>query len=104
MRTELAKLLRSARGYGVLTQQQLALRIGVSRRAVASYEGAEVEPPIGVVLLWLRVCRRPISDLEKLAEVADIELWDIAARSGNPDDVPRRSARRNRPAPAPEDD
>ena len=66
-RANVAQTLKRARGYALLTQDQLARELGVSRRAIAAYEADENEPPAGVVLEWLAACGRPVADLEPAA-------------------------------------
>lgn len=83
MRAELSTMLRRARGYALMTQQQLADAIGISRRAVAGYEADENEPPITVVLAWLAACDRPVSDLVTLCAPWDLnpepaDYWSVA--------------------------
>jgi transcriptional regulator with XRE-family HTH domain len=102
MRRELALVLRRARGFAILTQQQLAEAIGISRRAVAGYEAGENEPPGTVVLAWLRACGRPLSDLDGVTDVEPEELGLAASADMTADDaarVVRRSTTRRRPSP-----
>ena len=62
-RQSLAQVLRRARGFSLLTQDELADQLGISRRSVAGYEAGDTEPPAVIVLEWLRVCGRPLDDL-----------------------------------------
>jgi transcriptional regulator with XRE-family HTH domain len=64
-RRAVAQMLKRARGYSLMTQQQLADKLCVSRRSVAAWESGEHEPPFTAVLDWLHACNRPVSEFVK---------------------------------------
>ena len=55
-RQRFARRLKKARQDNQLTQQELADKLKISRRALAGYELAEREPPISVVVQMSQVC------------------------------------------------
>lgn len=57
-------MLKRARGYSLMTQQELAERLGRSKRSVASWEAGDHDQPVTVVLDWLRLCNRPLDELK----------------------------------------
>lgn len=73
-RRAVATMLKRSRGYSLLTQQELADKISVSRRSVAAWESGEHEPPLSVAIDWLRACNRPIDGLIDLTKCAPWEL------------------------------
>lgn len=104
------------------TQGDLARRLGISRRAVAGYELDENEPPMTVVLTWLKACDRPLSDLDDimaLVEIPEEETMEaqqeparadlrLAALSDRPLDAKMideilNAPKANRPSPDPEE-
>lgn len=76
-RAALAHVLKRARGFSLLSQSDLAARLGVSTRTIAGYEAGETDQSATIVLEWLRVCGRPLDDLS----AAWSELGDDEASS-----------------------
>lgn len=76
-RKGLAHVLRRARGFSLLSQDELARALGISRRSVAGYEAGETEAPAVVVLEWLRVCGRPLDDLAEAWSDDDGDTSDL---------------------------
>ena len=68
-RTELGALLRSERERQKMTQQQLANRIGTSRRWVSAIETGAENPTLDLLLRWLGALslRFSIAPTDKLA-------------------------------------
>jgi transcriptional regulator with XRE-family HTH domain len=62
----LADLLKRTRRGALLSQQDIADQLAISRRSVSAYESGETEPPATVVLDWLAACGRPIDDLNRI--------------------------------------
>lgn len=67
---EFCQRLRSAREQAGLSQSEVGRRIGKSQNTVNEYESGKAKPPIGV--------------LRQLADLYDVSLDYLAARTGTP--------------------
>lgn len=70
-RARVAELLARARGHSLLSQTEMAERLGVSLRTLAGYERNENEPAVTLVVEWLRICDIPLSRLGDACEAWD---------------------------------